>query len=169
MITVNSRRFDGTIRKTWQCELLEQRGSLLIAVGEFDTDIEHADLGRIKKGTISREYYWLDRWYNIFRFHEPSGEFRNFYCNVSAPAQFENGVLDYVDLDIDVLIDANSKVTVLDREDYERSIATFGYPVEVQANVELSLHELLEFFDKKEMPGLPELFATSGISVRESG
>jgi protein associated with RNAse G/E len=169
MITVNSRRFDGTIRKTWQCELLEQRGSLLIAVGEFDTDIEHADLGHIKKGTISHEYYWLDRWYNIFRFHEPSGEFRNFYCNVGAPAQFENGVLDYVDLDIDVLIDANSKLTVLDREDYERSIVTFGYPAEVQANVERSLNELLEVFEKKEMPGLPELFATSGIVVRESG
>lgn len=169
MITVNSRRFDGTIRKTWSCELLEQRGSLLIAVGEFDTDIEHADLGHIKKGTISHEYYWLDRWYNIFRFHEPSGEFRNFYCNVGAPAQFENGVLDYVDLDIDVLIDANSKATVLDCEDYERSIATFGYPTEVQANVERSLHELLEVFEKKEMPGLPELFATSGFAVRESG
>ncbi len=169
MITVNSRLFDGTIRKSWQCELLEQRGSLIVAVGEFDTDIEHSDLGHIKKGTISHEYYWLDRWYNIFRFHEPSGQFRNFYCNIAMPAHFENGILDYVDLDIDVLIDANSKVTVLDREDYERSIATFGYPVEVQANVERSLRELLEVFDKKKMPGLPGLFATSGNGARESG
>lgn len=169
MITVNSLRFDGTIRKSWQCELLEQRGSLLVAVGEFDSDIQHSDLGHIKRGTVSHEFYWLDRWYNIFRFHEPTGEFRNFYCNVSAPAKFENGVLDYVDLDIDLMIDANSRLTVLDREDYERNIAAFGYPTEVQANVERSLSELLEVFEKKEMPGLPELFATTGIAARELG
>lgn len=169
MITVNSRRFDGTIRKSWRCELLEQRDSLLVAVGEFDVDVYHSDLGHIKKGTLSYEYYWLDRWYNVFRFHEPSGEFRNFYGNVSTPARFENGILDYVDLDIDLMIDANSKITVLDREDYEQSIAIFGYSTEVQANVESALNELLEVFEKKEMPGLPELFATSGSSVRECG
>jgi hypothetical protein len=57
----------------------------------------------------------------------------------------------------------------LDREDYERSIATFGYAAEVQVNGERSLNELLQVFERKEMPGLPELFATSGIVVRESG
>jgi protein associated with RNAse G/E len=77
--------------------------------------------------------------------------------------------VDYVDLDIDLLIDANSNVTVLDREDYERSIVTFGYPAEVQANVERSLHELLEVFENKKMPGLPELFATSNAVAREPG
>ncbi|MEP7147660.1 MAG: DUF402 domain-containing protein [Acidobacteriota bacterium] len=168
MITVNSRRFDETIRKSWECELLFQRDSLIAAVGEFTENVRHPDLGHLRKGTISYEFYWLDRWYNIFRFHEPSGELRNFYCNVSMPPSFENEILDFVDLDIDVVIDPDFKPTVLDRNEYERSSATFGYSDEIDARVEASLEELLELFEKRDMPGLPELFATSRVDVRES-
>ncbi len=168
MITVNSRMFDGTIRKSWECELLFKRDSLIAAVGEFTDDVQHPDLGHLRKGTISYAFYWLDRWYNIFRFHEPTGELRNFYCNVTMPPRFENGALDYVDLDIDVMIDADFGSTVLDREEYEQSASAFGYSNAINARVEASLKELLELFEKRDMPSLPELFATNGIGVRES-
>ncbi len=161
MITVNSRKFDGTIRRSWQCEFVERRDSLLVFVGEFDADIQHTDLGLIKKGTISYEYFWLDRWYNIFRFHEPAGELRNFYGNIAMPPKFENGILDYVDLDIDVLISPDFTPTILDRDEYERNAVTFGYAAEVKANVEGALKELLEVFETRGMLAVPELFATS--------
>ncbi|MEO8572503.1 MAG: DUF402 domain-containing protein [Pyrinomonadaceae bacterium] len=169
MITVNSRKFDGTIRRSWQCELVEQRDSLLIFVGEFETDIQHSDLGRIKKGTVSYEYYWLDRWYNIFRFHEPTGELRNFYCNINMPPKFENEVLDYVDLDIDVFAGPDLSPTVLDREEYEYNAKIFDYPTELRAEVESTLSELLEHFENRDVPGVPDLFATIQPTLRESG
>jgi hypothetical protein len=77
-ITILSKNYDGTIRKSWACRLIEQEGTQLLFVGEFDRDIEHPDLGFIRRGTISYEYYWLDRWINIFRFHEPSGSCETF-------------------------------------------------------------------------------------------
>src|SRR5207248_3333985 len=98
-ITVNSRNFDGTLRRSWSARLIKQDGSLIEMIGEFETGVAHPDLGVIDRGTISYEYYWLDRWYNVFRFHEPHGEFRNYYCNINLPPTFENGILDYVDLD----------------------------------------------------------------------
>lgn len=161
MITVNSRKFDGTIRRTWRCELIEQRDSLLICVGEFDTEVQHPDLGRIAKGTISYEYFWLDRWYNIFRFHEPSGELRNFYGNIAMPPRFDGSVIDYVDLDIDILVQPASDPVVLDIEDYEANSIEFQYPDSVRSKVDESLEELLEVFKQRAMPDLPELFATS--------
>jgi protein associated with RNAse G/E len=168
MITVNSRKFDGTIRRSWQCDLLRRHDSLLLFVGEFDADVEHPDLGHIRKGTLSYEYYWLDRWYNIFRFHEPTGELRNFYCNISMPPTFQDATLDYVDLDIDLLAGPNLVPKVLDRADFERSSEIFSYSDELRARVESTLEELLEVFQKGEVPGAPELFATSERAWRES-
>src|SRR5438128_8844181 len=98
-VTIRSRKYDQSIRREWPCELIEQKGPLLAVVGEFDEDI-----GSISRGTISYEYFWLDRWYNVFRFHSPRGELLNYYCNISLPPTFEDGVIDYVDLDIDVLV-----------------------------------------------------------------
>ena len=152
MITVNSRSYDGSIRRSWTCKLIERDGPLLVFVGEFDREIEHPDLGRIEKGTVSYEYYWLDRWYNIFRFHTPSGELRNFYCNISMPPTFEAEVLDYVDLDIDIVVWPDMSYQVLDREDYVENATKFSYPPEVDAKVEETLNELLELIAKRELP-----------------
>lgn len=148
--------------------MLEQRDSLLIFVGEFELPIEHPDLGYIRKGTISYEYYWLDRWYNVFRFHEPSGELRNYYFNINIPPKFADGVLDYVDLDIDVLVRPDFTYLVLDEDDYRRNAERYGYTADLQAKVRETLRDLLRSIDSRNLPDLPELFATSAPTLRES-
>lgn len=168
MITVNSRKMDGTIRRSWNCELIEEMDSLLVFVGKFEDDVHHPDLGHIRAGTVSYEYYWLDRWYSIFRFHEPSGSFRNFYCNLNMPPSFSDGVLDYVDLDIDVVVWPDLSYKVLDRDDYEGNAVRFGYSEEVKEKVEDTLKELLELVETRKLPNLPDEFATSVPLVRAS-
>ncbi|HEY2866232.1 MAG TPA: DUF402 domain-containing protein, partial [Pyrinomonadaceae bacterium] len=103
-VLVISRSYDLTVRRSWKAQLTGSAPPLVELVGEFDRDVEHPDLGLIAQGTVSYEYYWLDRWYNVFRFNEPDGKFRNYYCNINMPPRFEDGVLDYVDLDIDVVV-----------------------------------------------------------------
>ena len=151
-ITINSRKFDGNIHRSWKAELIEQKDSLLVLVGEFDREIKHAHLGVIRRGTISYEYYWLDRWYNIFRFHEPDGELRSFYCNVSLPPTYENGVLDYVDLDIDVLVWKDFSLVVLDLDEFAENAEKYRYPTEVFDKAKESLAELKVMIEKKLFP-----------------
>ena len=151
-ITVNSRNFDDSIRRTWQCKLIERRDPLLIFVGVFDRDVEHADLGLIKKGTVSYEYYWLDRWYNIFRFHEPDGKFRNYYCNINMPPTFAGGILDYVDLDLDVVVWPDETYKELDRDEYEANAARHGFSKSLCSMVEAAVSELTAMIDRKEFP-----------------
>jgi uncharacterized protein len=167
MITINSRAYDGTIKRSWKADLLEYRDSLLVLVGRFDMAVEHSDLGYIKNGTVSYEYYWLDRWYNVFRFHEPSGELKNYYFNINMPPEFADDVLDYVDLDIDVLVQPDCTYSVLDREDYERNSVVFGYSDDLKVKVEETLGALLQSIEERKVPGLPELFATSPPVSRE--
>lgn len=151
-ITVNSRKYDQIIRRTWMCELVDRNDPLIVLVGEFDRDVKHPGLGSILRGTLSYEYFWLDRWYNIFRFHEPDGSLRNYYCNVAMPPTFENGVLDYVDLDIDVLIWPNGKFEVVDRDDFERNTVKYGYPDEILQRSEKSVGEILGLIERGELP-----------------
>lgn len=151
-VTIRSRKYDKSIRRSWTCRLIEQKGPLLLCVGEFDRDIKHPGLGSICVGTLSYEYYWFDRWFNIFRFHEPDGAFRNYYCNISMPPAFENGVLDYIDLDIDVVIWKDFSFEVLDRDDFEENAARFGYPEHVILKAEESLSELIGWIERRDLP-----------------
>jgi protein associated with RNAse G/E len=149
---VNSRKYDLKVRKSWNCRLVKRADPLLMLVGEFDSDVSHAGLGSIARGTISEEFYWLDRWYNVFRFSEPDGTFRNFYCNVTMPPTFENDVLDYVDLDIDVIVWPDRRVDTLDQDDFELNSIRFGYPEDLRQSALDSLTELLRTITAGEFP-----------------
>jgi protein associated with RNAse G/E len=149
---INSRKFDGQIHRSWKADFIEKRDSLLIFVGEFEKEVRHSKLGVIRRGTISYEYYWLDRWYNIFKFHEPEGQLRNFYCNVNMPPQFENNVLDYVDLEIDVLVSSNFIIEVLDLDEFEENSQLFGYPESLKTKAFQTLDELLKLIEVRAFP-----------------
>jgi protein associated with RNAse G/E len=119
---------------------------------EFDHDIEHDFLGRIDAGTISTEFYWLDRWYNVFRFSEAEGKLKSFYCNVNMPPTFDGNVLTYVDLDIDVLVQPDFSYQILDLEEFQKNAAHYDYPESVCMNAKLAVDELLELISTRSYP-----------------
>ncbi len=152
MVTVYARGFDGEIRKSWKANLIKKEKNLLSLVGEFDREIDHQHLGLIQLGTISYEYYWLDRWYNVFRFHEPEGSFRNYYCNVNMPPTFESNVLDYVDLDIDVLVAKDGSYTILDSEEFEENAVMYAFSDDIRTKVSEAIDELIAMIGQRKFP-----------------
>ena len=152
IVTVNSRKFDERIHRTWKAELKMRSDSLLLLSGKFEQQIEHPHLGVIRRGTISEECFWLDRWYSIFRFYEPDGTFRNFYCNLNMPPKFENNVLDYIDLDIDILVRKDLSCTILDVEEFEQNSKIYNYSDEIKQKTRQTLKELQEMARLKTFP-----------------
>jgi protein associated with RNAse G/E len=151
-ITVNSRKYDGRVRRSWTGGLVSRSDEVIVLVGRFDQDVEHSDLGFISKGTVSFEYFWVSRWYNIFRFHEPDGELKAWYCNVAMPATLAGTVLDFVDLDIDVVVRPDMSYEVLDRDDFERNSIKYGYPDELRKTVSATEHEILALIRARSFP-----------------
>jgi protein associated with RNAse G/E len=152
IITINSRKYDGTIHKTWTAKLISRKDNLLTIVGEFEKEIKHSHLGVIGLGTVSYEFYWLDDWFNIFRFHEPDGSLRNFYCNINTPPKFENNFLNYIDLDIDVLVWKNFSIEILDLDEFEENCKKFNYPAEIINKAEKSLKKILTLIENRDFP-----------------
>lgn len=164
-ITINARKFDGSVHRSWTADLVTAQGSFLLFLGRFENDVTHPDLGFIRRGTFSYEYYWLDRWYNVFRFHEPEGTFRNFYCNINRPPEFDGRSLNYVDLDIDVLVTADGTLRTLDMDEFEENAKRFAYPQDIRNSVSLALEELLLLIKTRDFPFELEQYL-SGPSVQ---
>lgn len=150
--TINSLKYDGKIHRTWTAEFIGETAEMKSYKGIFEDDIKHAQLGVIRRGTISYEFFWKHKWYNVFRFHEPAGALRNFYCNVNQPPTFENETLSFVDLDVDVLVSPNFTVEILDLDEFEDNAAKYSYPNEVRAEIGKSLDEILRLIENREFP-----------------
>jgi uncharacterized protein len=152
MITVRAYKYDGSQHRSWLARILRREGPLLVLEAEFTEEIQHDLLGTIACGTLSVEYYWLDRWYNVFRFSQPTGELRNYYCNVNVPPTLDDQVLSYIDLDIDILVNTDLSYSILDTEEFERNADRYGYSEDTRENARQAVRELIGLIESGSFP-----------------
>jgi len=73
----------------------------------------------LREGDRFVEKYFNDRWYNIFEIHDCDTDvLKGWYCNVTYPAVFEDGVVSYVDLALDLLVYPDGRQLVLDEDEF---------------------------------------------------
>jgi len=152
IINVRTYKYDGTEHRQWRAQILKQEDNLLVLDAKFTEEINHPLLGTIQRGTMSIEYYWLNRWYNVFRFLKPNGELRNFYCNVNVPPSFHRGTLSYIDLDMDILVATDLTYTILDEDEFATNVLKFNYPREIQQHAFKALEELICLIEQRSYP-----------------
>ena len=95
------------------------------------------------------EYYYTDRWYNIFVIHDhEDGQIKGWYCNIGRPAVFDDGVVSYIDLALDLWVSTSGKQTVLDEDEFE----ALGLNEELRLGALKGLEELKQLFLKDKPP-----------------
>src|SRR4026208_106209 len=73
-----------------------------------------------KKGDHFVEYYYSDRWYNIFVIYDrDDGKLKGWYCNIGEPALIKDHMVSYVDLALDLWVSTYGQQTVLDGDEFE--------------------------------------------------
>ena len=151
-ITVKTLKYDGSEYRQWWGAVSRRDGSLLQLDAAFSIEVTHQSLGVIARGTRLVEYYWLDRWYNVLRFLNDDGSTRFFYCNVTTPPKLEDGLLTYIDLDIDVLALPDLSYEVLDLDEFERNVTHYGYSDEIKLRSQEAVDELTTMIDSRKFP-----------------
>lgn len=146
------RKFDGAEHRRWSARLVDKSESLIVLDATFEETIEHDLLGTIPLGTLSTEYYWLDRWYNVFCFHHSDRTVKSYYCNINMPPEFDGQTLSYVDLDIDLLVEPDLTYKVLDLADFEENARRYDYPLEARDQAQRALVELVNMIETRSFP-----------------
>ncbi|HEX8352706.1 MAG TPA: DUF402 domain-containing protein [Pyrinomonadaceae bacterium] len=151
-ISVHSCKHDGRVSRRWPARISRREGSLIVLDAVFAEEIRHPLIGTIEAGTHSTEFFWTDRWYSVFRFQNPSGLLLKFYCNINTPARLADGVLSFIDLDVDVLVEPDYSFRVLDEDEFDLHSKLYGYPQTYGENVRRALDELFRLIDARHFP-----------------
>lgn len=119
-IKIQKKNLAGDVTYTYEGELLSRDEHSIILEALFDrADMPFVDTV-LRTGDRFVEYYYNDRWYNIFEVHDRDDErIKGWYCNVCQPASFEDGIVSYVDLALDLWISSDGRQTVLDEDEFE--------------------------------------------------
>ena len=111
----------GALDYAWQGTVLRCDASGIVLRAEFNVDLVERDWATFRRGDVFVEFYYFDRWYNVFQISAPDGTLKGWYCNLGLPAQLdpESGVLSYVDLALDVWANPDGTFVVLDEDELE--------------------------------------------------
>jgi protein associated with RNAse G/E len=145
-------RYDGTEHRRWNARLARRDRSLIVLEAEFDVEVQHLHLGHIPLGARTVEYYWQNRWYNVFEFLDDAGKPRLWYCNVNLPPVIAESSITYVDLDLDIIVRTDFSYQILDSDEFEQHARIFGYPEDVQESARKALTELISRIENRQFP-----------------
>lgn len=148
-IKVQKKNPDGEVKYEYEGVLLSRNEHTLVLEALFDrADMPFMDTV-FKTGDRFVEYYYNNRWYNIFEIHDREDEtVKGWYCNVGQPAIFEDGVVSYIDLALDLWVSANGRQTVLDEDEFEE----LNLGEELRAGALQGLEDLKQYFLKDKPP-----------------
>jgi len=103
-----------------------------------------------KKGDRFVEYYYFDRWYNIFAIYDrDDGMIKGWYCNIGMPAVMEGDLVSYVDLALDLWVSTDGRQTILDEDEFR----ALNLDAELSAGALAGLDELKLLFKNNRPPG----------------
>ena len=148
-IKVQKKNPAGAVTYEYEGELLSREGSIITLEALFDrADMPFQDV-IFKTGDRFVEYYYTDRWYNIFEIHDrDNGQVKGWYCNIGKPAVIEDGIVSYVDLALDLWVSADGRQTVLDEDEFEALVLDD----ELKAGALAGLQDLKRLFETKKPP-----------------
>lgn len=148
-IRVQKKNPAGDVTYEYEGELLNRDEHVLVLEALFDrADMPFVDTV-FRTGDRFVEYYYSNRWYNIFQVHAREDQaIKGWYCNVGRPAVFEDKVVSYVDLALDLWVSADGVQTVLDEDEFE----ALDLSSELRAGAMEGLQELQQLFLNNKPP-----------------
>jgi len=108
------------------------------------------DLGYVvlEPGDRWTEYFYADRWYNIFEIRASDGRLKGWYCNITRPACIGADEVAAEDLALDLWVAPDGETRVLDEDEF----AALPLPPAEREAAQKALAELRAMVARKAAP-----------------
>ncbi len=117
--TVSKRDAFGLEQFSYQGVLVAQSDNCVCIDAVFA--LPDRDLGyiQLRRGDRFREWFYADRWYNIFRVNDAETlALKGWYCNITRPAHLGAGQVAADDLALDVFVFPDGRTLLLDEDEF---------------------------------------------------
>lgn len=117
-MTVHKLNTTGEVALTYEGELAEHLPGGVCLDARWTRDPLPLGYTTFETGDHFTEYYYTDRWYNIFEIASADGTLKGWYCNVAAPATISGTVIACRDLILDLWVAPDGTTRVLDEDEF---------------------------------------------------
>lgn len=148
-LQVHCYKHDGSLHRTCdEATVIEITDDLLVCANN-KTEIIESDGVRYHTKEPAILMFYKDEWFNIIGQMKENGLF--YYCNIASPYIIDDGLIKYIDYDLDLRVFPDGSFKVLDRNEYRYHKKKMQYGSNLEKVIEYELTKLIDM--KREESG----------------
>jgi len=149
MITVVKKNSRGEATVQYNGEVTERLPHRVIIQAYWTRPTMDLGYTNFEPGDRFVEYYFTNRWFNIFDISRADGHRKGWYCNIAEPAIFFDDHIEQVDLLLDVWVNPEGEPLILDEDEFANDTTLSS---EQRNGAQQGLHDLLEMIATQQEP-----------------
>jgi len=145
-LQIHCYKHDGSFHRTCdEATVLDIQDNLLVCAN-YKTKIVEAESSHRFNKYYTKEpaiiFFYTDKWFNIIGQMKSKGLY--YYCNMASPYIIDDGVIKYIDYDLDLRVFPDGAFKVLDRNEYRYHKKKMHYSKSLEKIIQYELSELIE-------------------------
>ena len=153
-LQVHCYKHDGSLHRVCdEATVLDISDNVLVCAND-KTKIVEKDIKKKYNSYYTKEpailFFYKDSWFNIIGQIKTKGLF--FYCNIASPFIIDDGIIKYIDYDLDLRVFPDGSFMVLDRNEYRYHKKEMNYGKDIEKIIQKELTRLIEMEKNKDMP-----------------
>ena len=153
ILRIHCYKHDGTLYQTSsEATILEVTDEMLICANH-KTQITEVDGRSYRTKEPAVMFFYKNKWFNIIGQLKKYGLF--YYCNLATPYLIDDGIIKYIDYDLDLRVFPDGGFRVLDNNEYNYHKKKMDYPKEIEKIIKDELSELIEMKRSNSGPFAP--------------
>lgn len=149
-VIVVAFKHNGKVHRTWyQTYMIEEKDEY-VAVGSTHSFVIEADGRRWHAIEPAVSIYMKNSWFNVVAMMKPTGIC--YYVNIASPSISSDGVIKYIDYDLDFKVDSEYNVKTLDEFEYKKHKKIYNYSDDLDKVIKINFNKVKKLIEKKEFP-----------------
>ena len=151
-VSIKSYKHGGALHRTWDNGFLLVETEEYFVVGSLKTQITESNGGVWEAKEPAITLYSKIYWYNVVCMFKESGI--SYYANIATPTILDkkDGILKFVDYDVDIRLDTAGKVQVVDLVEFRVNSKLYSYPDDVNRVIKSAVLTLIDDANNRDFP-----------------
>ena len=138
------------IHSAWDEAILLEENNEYLVFGNNKTIVTKAEGITWKTKEPAIMYFFKEKWFNIIAQLKSDGVY--YYCNIASPFIIEEGVIKYIDYDLDLRVFPTGQYKNLDKLEYNYHKDLMGYSKELDKVITGALEQLINEYNSSIRP-----------------
>ena len=157
-IKIQSYKHDGALHRCWESNFLISETDDFYITASTRTRVVETDGRRWFSKEPAVSFFHKRDWYNVIAMIKDEGII--FYVNLASPTLMSEGMLRYIDYDLDFKLFPDGTIVTLDEREHEHHKQKYNYPSDLLQVIELAKQQVLAHLERRDYPFDPTLVTT---------